>query len=194
MLCSPLLPSHPHPLEYSFPQVSSPHPFSTSLHTPICYCKPFLPFLTNTCYNPSLPTPSYQPTSFRLRSSSSNVGVFHLLHTLCLLPGPASPGGSGTFHASVGSSSSQSAAFLAVFLFAIHAPMATSMHWVPSWFQGLAYKVLLVADEEIQVQVAFTETPIADGTLKKKKKERYIQKKSPQMYNGPTNLSKLTLY
>lgn len=93
MLCSPLLLSHPHTLEYSFSQVASPHSFVTSLHTPICYCKspPFLPFLTNTCYNPSLPTPCYQPTSFLLRSSSSNLGVLHILRALRFLLGSSFP-------------------------------------------------------------------------------------------------------
>lgn len=71
----------------------------------------------------------------------------------CLMPasslGPPSPGGSGTHHASVvSSSSSQSAVLYAAFLLTAHAPMATSTHQVPSWFQHLAYKILLVANEK----------------------------------------------
>lgn len=71
----------------------------------------------------------------------------------CLTPasssGPPSAGGSGTRHTSVvSSSSSQSAALSAAFLLTACAPMATSTHRVPSWFQHLAYKILLVADEK----------------------------------------------
>lgn len=173
MPCSLLFPSpHPHPLEHSFSQDTSPHSFSTSLHNPISYCKsPPLPsFLRNTYYNPSPSRPCYQLASYLLRSSSSNLGVLHWTHLLCLLllrpssttcqqkPLPP-PGGSGTSHTSIVSSSQL--LFLPSFSLLPELPqIPRSLHQDPSWFQCLAYKTLLVADEKIQVQVAFTGNPL----------------------------------
>lgn len=129
----PLLPSHPHSL-LSFSQVASPHSFSPSLHTPICYCKPppFLPF-SQTCA-----AAPHSPAHLLFAKSSSSCGVLPLFARLTPVPQAQIPWESSVF---VTSAWSPPAAVLTC------CPYSTT-HRAPAWFQCLTNKIFLVANRK----------------------------------------------